>query len=111
MDTGCKHGLTTRDAIPLCQVGMITKARNPVLFSSALQATSSAVTWWYPNRSAHSDVTQNHTFSTNHPTSYLLVDGVAKTDRASSGCPYSLAPTLRCPTGKVVKLVPRDRFL
>ncbi len=35
MDTGCKHDLTTRDAIPYCQLGMITKSLNPVLLSTA----------------------------------------------------------------------------
>ena len=43
MDTGCKHDLTTRDAAPLCQVGVITKARNPVLLSTANDILSSGM--------------------------------------------------------------------
>ena len=35
MDTGCKHDLTTRDAIPYCQLGVITKSLNPVLLGTA----------------------------------------------------------------------------
>ena len=35
MDTGCKHDLTTRDAIPYCQLGIITKSQSPVLLSTA----------------------------------------------------------------------------
>ena len=41
MDTGCKHDLTTRDAIPFCQIGMITKAKYPVLLSTANDIVSS----------------------------------------------------------------------
>ena len=41
MDTGCKHDLTTREAIPFCQLGVITKSRNPVLLSTANDIASS----------------------------------------------------------------------
>ena len=41
MDTGCKHDLTTRDAIPYCQIGMIAKAELPVLLSTANDIISS----------------------------------------------------------------------
>ena len=41
MDTGCKHDLTARAAIPTCQIGLITKARNPVLLSTANDLISS----------------------------------------------------------------------
>ncbi len=40
--------------------------------------------------------------------SFLLVDVVSWTDTASKWLPYSLAPTLKSPSGKVVKLVSRD---
>ncbi len=41
MDTGCKHDLTTRGAIPLCQLGVITNATIPVLLSTAYDIFSS----------------------------------------------------------------------
>ncbi len=41
MDTGCKQDLATRDAGPLCQVGMITQAKHPVLLSTASDIHSS----------------------------------------------------------------------
>ena len=41
MDTGCKHDLTTRDAIPYCQLGVITKSLNPVLLSTSNDIVSS----------------------------------------------------------------------
>ena len=41
MDTGCKHDLTTRDALPLCQAGMITEAKHTVPLSIANDIVSS----------------------------------------------------------------------
>ena len=35
MDTGCKHDLTTRAAIPACQIDLITRAKNPILLNTA----------------------------------------------------------------------------
>ena len=43
MDTGCNHDLTTRDAVPFCQIGMITKAKFPVLLSTANDILSSGM--------------------------------------------------------------------
>ena len=39
----CKHDLTTGHAIPFSQIGMITKAKYPVLFSTANDIVSSAM--------------------------------------------------------------------
>ncbi len=41
MDTGCEHDLTTRQALPAWQVGMITKAEIPILLSTANDLISS----------------------------------------------------------------------
>ena len=43
MDTGCRHDLTTRDAIPYCQLGVITKSQSPVLLSTASDIISSGL--------------------------------------------------------------------
>ena len=43
MDTGCKHDLTTRDAIPILPDRMITKAKFPVLLSTANDILSSGM--------------------------------------------------------------------
>ena len=40
MDTGCKHDLTTRAAIPANQVELISRAKNPVLLSVANELIS-----------------------------------------------------------------------
>ena len=85
MDTGCKHDLTTRDAIPYCQIGMIEKAQIPVLLSTANDIVSCDIV--VPQQTGALGVNAEPYVLDQSPMSLLLVDDVFRMDTASNGCP------------------------
>ncbi len=106
MDTGCKHDLTTRDATPFCQIGVITQAQFPVLLSTANDLVSSDVV--VPQQIGAFGVNAEP-YVLDQPPDVLPTGRRCVQDGYSfQWLPHSLAPALKCPNGKVVKLVSRD---
>ena len=106
MDTGCKHDLTTRDAIPYCQLGVITKSRNPVLLSTANDIISSDMI--VPQQIGALGINAEP-YVLDQSLDVLSIGRRCVQDGYSfQWLPYSPAPTLVCPSGKIVKLRSRD---
>ena len=106
MDTGCKHDLTTRDAIPYCQIGMITKAEFPVLLSTANDIISSDMI--APQQIGALGVNAEPYVLDQSPDVLSIGRRCVQDGYSFQWLPYSLAPTLKCPSGEIVKLVSRD---
>ncbi len=105
MDTGCKHDLTTRDAIPLCQLGVITNATIPVLLSTANDIISSYLV--VPQQTGALGCDAEPYVLDQSPDVLSIGRRCVQDGYSFQWLPYSLAPTLRCPTGKVIKVVSR----
>ena len=105
MDTGCKHDLTTRDAISLCQVGVITKAKTNALLSIANDIISSDI--MVPRQIGALACDAEPYVLDQSPDVLSIGRRCVQEGYSFQWLPYSLVSTLRCPTRKVVKLVSR----
>ena len=106
VDTRCKHDLTTRDAIPYCQIGMIEKGKSPVLLSTANDVISCDIV--VPQQIGAFGVDAEPCVLDQSPDALSIRRRCVQDGYSFQWRPYSLAPTLKRPDGKIVKVVSRD---
>ena len=106
MDTGCKHDLTTRVAIPTNQLDLVSINQDPILLSTAKDSISSVKI--VPQQTGvPGEVVEPYVL-------YLSPDVFSIGRRCVLGgygfqrLPYSLKPTPTCPSGEVAELISRD---
>ena len=101
MDTGCMHDLTTRDAMPYCQLGVITKSLNHVLLSTANDIISSDMI--VPQQIGALGANAEPYVLEQSPDVLSIGRRCVQDGYRFQRLPYSLAPTPVCLNGKVAK--------